>query len=51
MPSVCRLGVCVCSVCARASRCGELSGGEEEEDEAGGWEEEWSKRQAVALCE
>lgn len=38
--------MCLC-VCARA----ELSGGEEEEDEAGsgGWEEEWSKRQASCM--
>lgn len=35
------------SVCV----CAELSGGEEEEDEAesGGWEEEWSKRQASCV--
>lgn len=44
--------VCVYCVCA-VRCCVELSGGEEEEDEAGsgGWEEEWSKRQAVAVCE
>lgn len=36
---------CVVSVCV------ELSGGEEEEDEAGsgGWEEEWNKRQASCV--
>ena len=40
-------------MCERTRVC-ELSGGEEEEDEAGsgGWEEEWSKRQASyqGLC-
>lgn len=40
----------MCLVCAECV-CVELSGGEEEEDEAGsgGWEEEWSKRQASCV--
>lgn len=42
--------MCVCFLCTTV--CVELSGGEEEEDEAGsgGWEEEWSKRQASCVC-